>query len=353
MRIIVVGAGWYGCHIASALLEAGHDVVVADAAPVPLAGASGNNQFRLHMGLHYPRSLLTRQQTLDGYHRFLQRYPELTTDIPHNLYAVDARDSLLDFGTFCQVMGASAIPVEPVAAESFGLRQVEGVVRCEEKSLLTENARRHFRKELGAALQLGRRIEQVEPRADHLRVDGEQFDALINTTWFAFRPTPRLREQWYEPTVLFYYQTPRSDLAITVMDGPFCSIYPCGDGRVTLSSVPFTPLGRFADAAAAHHRLDTITTAEIDALRHAMEEQARRYYPAFDDIFTFDGVQRSVKTKLPTGSEARPCFIDQVEREIWVFSGKIDTVFAAEVEVLQRIEALAGMDTAAQHSLIA
>lgn len=344
MRILVIGAGWYGCHIAAALRAAGYEVVVADRASAPLAGASGHNQYRLHMGLHYPRSLLTRQQTLHGYYRFLQKYPFLLHDIPNNLYAVDSHDSLLDFGTFCQVMEASAIPAEPVAAESFGLTHVEGVVRCREKSLLTDVARQHFVKHLADSLQLGWRIEQVAPMDDHVVVDGERFDALVNTTWFGFRPLPSKREYWYEPTLLFYYETPRTDLAITIMDGPFCSLYPCGDGRATLSSVPFTPLGRFATAAGAKGRLDAITTAEVDALRHAMEEQVQRYYRDFSEDFSFAGVQRSVKTKLATGSESRACFVDQIDREIWVFSGKIDTVFTAEAEVLGRIGQLAGTD---------
>ena len=342
MRILVVGAGWYGCHIASVLLDAGYDVVVIDEAPDVLSAASGNNQFRLHMGLHYPRSLLTRQQTIAGYHRFLRTYPQLAVDVQDNLYAIDAAQSLLDFGTFCQVMQASSIPYTPVPTKTSGLKNIEGVVRCDEKVLLTDAARAHFLNRLGASLQLGRKVEHIESHYNYVLVDGEQYDFMVNCTWFKFRPLPGIYEHYYEPTLLFYYTTTRPDLAITIMDGPFCSIYPCGDGRSTLSSVPLTPVGRYATAAEGLHRLNTMATAEIDAVRRSMEEQAEHYYPAFNDAWTFDSVQRALKTKLPSGTDMRACFVSRIGREIWVFAGKIDTIFTAEDEVLTRISEVIG-----------
>ena len=350
MRFIVVGAGWYGCHIASVLVDEGYDVIIVDEASEPLSGASGNNQFRLHMGFHYPRSLLTRQQTIEGYYRFLKVYPNLAAEIKSNLYAIDAAQSLLDFGTFCQVMQASSIPYDEVTTENSGLKNVEGVVRCDERALLTEAARAHFRARLGSRLQLGRRVEHIEPHYNHVLVDGEHFDFLINCTWFTFRPLPGIYGQWYEPTLLFYYTTSRPELAITIMDGPFCSVYPCGDGRSTLSSVPLTPVGRYPNAAEGYHRLNTMAVAEIEAVRRSMEEQVRHYYPTFNDEWTFDSIQRGLKTKLPSGTDMRACFVSRIGREIWVFAGKIDTIFSAEDEVLTRIREVIGRPGGAKAS---
>ncbi|MGR7996918.1 FAD-dependent oxidoreductase [Xanthobacter sp. ZOL 2024] len=65
-KIAVIGAGWYGCHIASSLASIGVEVVVFERNKRPLHEASGNNQFRLHLGFHYARHHGTRQQSRDG-----------------------------------------------------------------------------------------------------------------------------------------------------------------------------------------------------------------------------------------------------------------------------------------------
>jgi hypothetical protein len=71
------GAGWYGCHIAASLQALGFKFDVFEASNQVLDAASGNNQFRLHIGFHYPRHHGTRIQSRDGFQRFIERYPSL------------------------------------------------------------------------------------------------------------------------------------------------------------------------------------------------------------------------------------------------------------------------------------
>ena len=71
MRVAVAGAGWFGCHIASELIQGGHEVVVFEASDDVFTGASGINQNRLHLGFHYPRSYETREQSRDGFQLFV------------------------------------------------------------------------------------------------------------------------------------------------------------------------------------------------------------------------------------------------------------------------------------------
>ena len=46
MKIAIIGAGWYGCHLALVLKEEGHDVTVFEKNSEIFRGASGYNQFR-------------------------------------------------------------------------------------------------------------------------------------------------------------------------------------------------------------------------------------------------------------------------------------------------------------------
>ena len=96
MKIRVLGAGFYGCHIARALLRDGHSVEVHEIAPHIFAGASGAIPARLHIGCHYPRSRLTRAACLDHREAFMAEYGFLTRAVPVNLYAIAANHSLVD-----------------------------------------------------------------------------------------------------------------------------------------------------------------------------------------------------------------------------------------------------------------
>lgn len=74
MKFAVIGAGFYGLHIASRFKALGLETRIFEKANDILTFASGNNQYRLHLGFHYVRSFRIRQQSRDGYFRFLERY---------------------------------------------------------------------------------------------------------------------------------------------------------------------------------------------------------------------------------------------------------------------------------------
>ena len=48
MKVCVIGAGWFGCHIAKKLIDDGFDVQVFEKENDIFKNASGNNQNRLH-----------------------------------------------------------------------------------------------------------------------------------------------------------------------------------------------------------------------------------------------------------------------------------------------------------------
>jgi len=337
MRILVIGGGWYGCHLALALVHAGFEVTLAEAEARLFARASGHNQNRLHLGLHYPRSHRTRTQALYGYHHFLSAYPGLSSEVPHNIYAVAAEGSLVDLGTFLQVCEASGIDTVPVDPESVGLRNVEGAVACSERLILTDLAREYFRRTLYRHAQTGYAVHHIAKLKNRLAVDGQTYDWVINTTSFAFR-APRNPSHWFEPTVLFIYRTVEPFVGRTIMDGDFVSIFPYQDRAVSLSSVPLSPQGQFATYAEARNRLDSLTASDLTALRRRMEAQARVFCPAFDDLYSPVGVQLSIKTKMLDAAAARLCMVLQEGREIHVFPGKIDAIFTAEDAVFDILE---------------
>ncbi|MBK9616670.1 MAG: FAD-dependent oxidoreductase, partial [Uliginosibacterium sp.] len=137
-----------------------------------------------------------------------------------------------------------------VDSPTLDLREVEGVLDTDERVLNTEAARQLFMRRLGNVMALGQCVSSIQQDADGVRVDGKRYDFVVDATWgHLTRPDVPL---FYEPTMLLYYEGPLDHPALTMVDGPLCSVYPTEDPKVyTLSSVTHTPLGQTDSAAQA------------------------------------------------------------------------------------------------------
>ncbi|KAF3354822.1 Protein GET1 [Verticillium dahliae VDG1] len=347
----IIGGGFYGCHIATSLRALGFEVKVFEQHTRLLHEASGNNQFRLHMGFHYARHSDTRIQSRDGFLRFLERYPGLSRSVPCNTYAVASRESLLDYGTYRAVMASSGVEFTEGAPMGVELANVAGVVRTGERVLLLAKARAHFAAELAGVLALGQAVSSIVDTGAGVFIDGERFDYGVDATWGHLARPPGI-EVVYEPTLLLYYEGPVDFPAVTLVDGPLCSVYPTEEpGLFTLSSVPHTPLGQFLCPHEARAARDRVAGAPevIAAKRALMEEQVARYVPSFAKTFRYVGPQLAIKTKPCGAWDDRSCQVVRRGRMLSVLSGKIDTVFFAMeriVALVEEAQAAAGLEDA-------
>lgn len=336
-KIAILGGGWYGCHIASSLMALGFTVRLFEQNDRLLHEASGNNQFRLHLGFHYPRHAGTRIQSRDGFSRFLERYSDLSRPIEENIYAVPRQTSLIDFDTYKLIMTATGIPYQSLETCSMELQNIDGMMRADERVILIDKARHYFSQHLRHALSLSVKIESIENAEKYVVVNGERFDYMVDATWGHFSRVQI--ETYFEPTLLLYFEAEPGIPALTFVDGPLYSIYPTEERTIyTLSSVPHTPLGRYATADEARRVRDAVDSSLVEAKRAAMVEQALENVPSFRDRFRFLGPQIAIKTKPVGNSDDRSCYVGRQGRVFTVMSGKIDTIFFATERILTMIE---------------
>lgn len=340
VHIAIIGGGWYGCHLASELAKSNVGAVVFERHDELFIEASGVNQSRLHLGFHYPRSHITRMQSIRGFHQFVAAYPTLSGPVRDNLYAVCQRQSLLDFETYRYVMRASALDFTHVHPADYGVRNVEGALLCGERHLKIAEARRLFRERLGTALRLGTAVERVEPDGrGAFMVNGERFSHVIDATWCQLSPAPV--PVYYEPAMLLLYQRRDGGTshAVTIMDGDLYSIYPFDDnGMYTLSGVVETSLGKYNTSREAWGRIASIGPSEIESLRRRMEVGIAWYYPAFCEEYDYVRPIMAVKTKPVVRSDDRACYVKQQGNHFTVLSGKIDTIFEASSLILNALD---------------
>lgn len=319
MKVRILGGGWYGCHIASALLRSGVDVELHETAAHLFAGASGGNPARLHLGFHYPRSMVTRSKCQETHRAFMAEYADLTRMIPVNVYAVAANTSLVDFGTYCRVLRGEVDFIEVERPAELGLENVEGALLTGERHIVIDSARQFFAVRLADCVRYG-----MESNGS-----GAGFDWTIDCT-FCARDSERVER--YEPCVTALLRGP-TDRAVTIMDGPFPSLYPWNEdgGISSLTSAKYTPLARVKSYDEARAILDSVTVAEVDARTEAMVEQIAYFWPSVRDRYEVVDQRLTIRAQPESGSDAR--FVDVVrvaENVLRVRAGKIDAVVHAE-----------------------
>ena len=326
ISIGIIGAGWYGCHIGSKLKRDGFDVAIYEQNEQIFQGASRFNQNRLHLGFHYPRCSKTRAQSRRGFHLFQKEYPDICMPLDYNLFATH-KESLIDFETYSAIMRSESLVFQDVTETCpVRLNQTTGVIDCPEMYIDPDKASTHFSNELGTNLQCG-----MEITPSIMKSMSRDFDFIIDCTWGGI-PSNVQSDIYYEACVYFIIESEHfGRTAVTVMDGPFFSIFPHGVNQYTFTSV--------GDIAVA---VETERGAAVDSLLNWKSRSekweplwskyvkvASDVIPDFSQRFKFKEVNFALKTKFKNGSDSRFVRIDSKDNLISVQSGKIDTIFDA------------------------
>ena len=329
MRIRILGGGWYGCSIALGLMGAGHEVEQHEIGPRLFNGASGGNPARLHLGFHYPRSGLTQAACLDHQNEFMGHFGHLTRGVPVNLYAVAANDSLVDFRSYVDVFRGKVefVQVEPA---DHGLRNVEGAILTGERHIVIDEARAWFTTMLG---------DHVKLNTAPVAVDHPAWDMTVDCTFCANDAENIDR---FEPCITGLLEGP-ADKAVTIMDGPFGSIYPWNEelGLSSLTSAKYTPLSKkcrtYAEAKAM---LDEATPEHLQERCRKMLGQMAHYWPDALRRYGLSGYKLSIRAMPRSAADSRLVDVVRVgDRALRVRAGKIDAVFHASRTIYEQIRA--------------
>lgn len=331
-KVLIIGAGWYGLFIA---LELGRtktfeEIVVVERAPNIFEVASRFNQCRLHLGFHYARSHETRQLCRQGYAQFLEAFPDISYSIPHNWYAI-ATESVLDFETYKSIFTHEGYNFSLVENECF--QHVDGqLIQVDERGIDPKKAAEFFRTALDGKVnfRFNHTVTMVDSanscvRGTRSQAGGvvsdfvEHFDYCYDCTNFRVPHWPGSNiEANYENTLTLLYrkiaQVPFG--ALTVVDGPFFSIFPYERSADTfsLTHVKYTPL----------------STVEIDIphIRQCMEQDVVKFFPNFLQCFEYIGFFTSPKTKPFSSTDSRRLMQLQSAPNVEQIScGKITGIF--------------------------
>lgn len=329
MRIRILGAGVYGAHLAAALLADGHDVEIWESRQRIFEGATGNNPARVHLGFHYPRSRETRAGCQAVAAEFMRVYGDFTRTVPINIYAVAARESLVDFGTYKQVL-ADVDWIDAERPAELGLQNVEGALLTGERHIDIGMLRAHFGALLADRIRFGV-IADV--------VDDPAWDMTVDCTFCALDGENVDR---YEPCLTLLLEGP-TDRSVTIMDGPFPSLYVWSEamGLSSLTSAKLTPFSKecrtYAEARAI---LDGLGVADTTVRAAAMMAQMAEYWPAVRDVYSIAEHRLAIRAMPRSAASSRSAELVRVGAQaLRIRAGKITNIFDAERAVKAEIAA--------------
>ena len=355
LNIAIVGGGFYGCHIAEILKKrylSQVSIDIFDRSENLMTRAATNNQCRLHLGFHYPRSTGTILQTLQGFHRFVDKFGDCIVYPTQNYYAVH-RDGYINFDEYLSAMDEHDLKYEIVGCKPHCFfrepKDIEGIIRVDEGVIFLNDMANKLTTWLESKVHIHSNslVSVIDAENGSLIVNDklhDGYDVIINATYTDTNlglPKEKRFELKYEVTAMAIMDAPfGDDVALTIMDGPFVSLYPVGQGKASLSSVTFTPFLKCSTVADLETRLAKVKKDEnhqsvIEAiLKHGNE--------LLNLDLTHKNVQElwiAPKTKiLHDNCDQRLTEIRTHEKLISVLCGKLDAVYHITDQIIEVLE---------------
>ena len=131
MKIAIIGAGFFGT-AAALKLSKYHDVDLFEKKKDILNGASKINQFRFHLGFHYPRSKKTLNEIKSSYKLFINFFSNKVFEKTYNYYGVSNKGSKISYNSYLKILRRFNLKFK-ITKEKFN--NISNLILTEEKVL--------------------------------------------------------------------------------------------------------------------------------------------------------------------------------------------------------------------------
>jgi len=234
-NVAVAGAGIYGASVAIRLAEQGHSVRLFDPLGI-LRAASAINQYRVHAGYHYPRSLETIQETLEARAEFIRAFEPAIVRNSRHYYAIPKQGSRTPPDSYERVMEEQGLPLKPCRPDWMNFDFIDRCYEVDENIYDPDVLR-----------------ELIEARIVALRIPFErkQFTVAMRddfdfVVWATYGLGPsrgafKIAKFQVAEKMLIELPPPLQHVALVVVDGPFTAFDPYGSsGRSLFGSAKNT-----------------------------------------------------------------------------------------------------------------
>jgi len=333
-KILIIGAGLFGCAIGYELDKAGHKVTIIEQDSDIMMNASKLNHNRIHFGYHYPRSLDTANQSLDGLEYFIKHYSEsIVSSFPNHYMIADKNSNVspLEYVRFCDKLKIkdsmlhlyNDYPSDNLIDKShisYSIKVCEGVFDY------------HILKKL-----VYEKIDGLDLRLNTPYESSDGYDYIINTSYSNVNKVNKelgvseLKLK-FQDVVIPIFKMKSKPFGLTIMDGPFCSIMPKGneENKFLLYNPKYSVLKESSENNFDNDNFDINT----------IYNESAKYFPFLKDVEQ-DGYWRTIRA-LPINdddSRVSEIFIDRNKSNvITILSGKINTCHKIGLDLVRMLE---------------
>ena len=327
-RVAVVGGGIFG--ITSALkLDDEFEVTLFEKTNDILQGASSINQYRLHRGYHYPRSMETAMSAKKGTESFVKEYPCEISDTKQH-YVIARKNSKVnssEYESFMDTMGLEYSKVKgnlvnEITSENIYLVNETLFDPCKLYEICSNKLK-------ASDITI---LYETEFDFSHIK----DYDYVVNCTYSnlnnVYNDEQEYQYEVCEKPVLKLSEKYKGN-GVIVMDGPFMCIDPYSDtnyhvmGNV-IEAIHETNIGK---CPIVSDKLKPLLNKGL--IKNPPITKIHKFIEAAKEFLDMDGVEHigsmfTIRTVLANRDhdDARPSIVKKHSQNVYsIFSGKIST----------------------------
>tara|TARA_S200000501_G_C20868900_1_gene763344 strand:- start:4276 stop:5364 length:1089 start_codon:yes stop_codon:yes gene_type:complete len=260
---IIIGGGFYGTSIAIFLAKSKYfkNIILIEKEKNIHLRASLNNQARVHMGYHYPRSFTTAFRSKFNLPKFLNEWDECIEKDYIHLYAIsklNSKTTSKQYEKFCRKIGIHLSEKKGYLTDLFNPRLIEKVYAAEEyvfnikkiikktkKSLKKNKIKLFLETEVKSITKKHKNKVQIKIKRKDNTFEKLNSKYIFNCTYSEINQFFNIKTPLkHELTEVALVKVPKElkNLGITIMDGPFFSLMPFPSKNLhSLTHVRYTP----------------------------------------------------------------------------------------------------------------
>ena len=337
MRIAIIGGGFYGCYLAFKLktkFKSKYKIDIFEKNSDLLKEAAINNQWRLHLGFHYPRSNQTIRQCVEGYKLFARDFKKYIFYPNWNLYLIHKK-SKTSFKRFLKIYDKFNLKIEEFDLNKLiflrnksdylgAIKTKEGVIKFDKLNKFLKKKILNF-----FNLFLNTQIIKVDNLKGILKdLKGnifDNYDYILNCTY----TDPNLGNKKkfrikYELVGMVEAKNPfKKKIAITIVDGPYISLYPRTSKTVSLSSVKHTPIKKVLHYKNIH-KLENVILKNKQTYINKIVKDVKKYFIPNLNIKIVKLILSTKVKPLKDNQDQRPTLLTRNNKVFNILCGKID-----------------------------
>jgi len=339
IKIAIIGAGWFGCHIGHELKKKKIDVIIFEKEKDIFQNGSGNNTNRLHLGFHYPRSLITRKMSFEGYQKFINKYPKFSKALTSNVYAIaDDKENKITASSFKKAMSRSNLKLTDISIKQTDLLNIKSAYNTYERQIDHIKAKNFFKKKLKKNIFFKKNVKSIIKIKDKYKINNNIFDYVINCSWQQSFKSKNFDLTYEHCLISLFSAKKKKHKSYTIMDGPFYTLLQWSKNIFALYSVKDSRVLISKNLNNINISYKKISEKKETLIKNRIVQGFSKFYPKFEKNFTFIKNLNSVRTIIKNKNDSRVCIVDNKDNFINILSGKIDHIFYAYEEVLKCIK---------------